>query len=192
MKAYPYSLTHFVELSEADLAGLQPSDDKNIVLENFLDEGTLDLELLAGKSMYLAPSNMAAQRPLMLIAFALKSKRKWAVSRIVLSGKEQLVVLYPRAKSLMLHTLHEPRRVRSPIEIDNDEGSVKLAECRPLVKAINQADTALPTASWEDSMEQRLASLVAQKIGHKNKTKKTRRSTKTTKQRKRSRLSKAA
>jgi len=63
IKGYPYQPDQYVRLSEEELASLQPADEKTICLEHFWGPGQVDLTLLAGRSLYLAPANPAARRP---------------------------------------------------------------------------------------------------------------------------------
>jgi hypothetical protein len=60
VKGYPYSAEQCVALSEEDLATLEATDDKTIYLEHFLAPTEVDLTLLAGRSLYLAPAHPAA------------------------------------------------------------------------------------------------------------------------------------
>ena len=63
IKGYPYQPDQYVRLTEEELASLQPNDEKTLHLEHFLNPADVDLVLLAGRSLYLAPANPAARRP---------------------------------------------------------------------------------------------------------------------------------
>ena len=64
VKGYPYQPDQYVRLTEEELASLQPTDEKTIHLQHFLDPAAVDLVLFAGRSLYLAPANPAARRQL--------------------------------------------------------------------------------------------------------------------------------
>ena len=79
IKGYPYGTDSYVQLAEEELTALQPADDKTLLLEQFLDRDQLDLILLSGRSLYLAPSLPAARQPFALLLAALRSTEKWAI-----------------------------------------------------------------------------------------------------------------
>ncbi|MCY2996048.1 MAG: TnsA endonuclease N-terminal domain-containing protein [Planctomycetota bacterium] len=91
-KGYPYSAEQCVALNEEDLATLEPTDDKTIHLEHFLSPTEVDLTLLAGRSLYLAPAHPAAMKPFVVIRQALLRADKWALGRTVFSSKRQLLI----------------------------------------------------------------------------------------------------
>jgi DNA end-binding protein Ku len=62
VKGYPYQPDQYVRLTEEELAGPQPADKKTLQLEYFLDVALLDMVLLSGRTLYLAPANPAARR----------------------------------------------------------------------------------------------------------------------------------
>jgi non-homologous end joining protein Ku len=46
----------WLPVTEEELAALQPTDEKTIYLEHFLDPALVDLVLFAGRTLYLAPA----------------------------------------------------------------------------------------------------------------------------------------
>ena len=108
VKGYPYQPDQYVRLTEEELAAIQPTDEKTIYLEHFLDPAIVDLVLLAGRSLYLMPANPAARRPFAMVLQSLQRSGKWAVGRVVFSGKWQLVVIRPADEVLLVHTLYHP------------------------------------------------------------------------------------
>ena len=114
-KAFAYSPDILVELPDDELKQLNPVDDKTIVIERFFSPDRLDPTLLAGRTLSLAPANLAAHHPFRLLKAALESKQVWALGRTVLSQKRQLVVIHSHDESLLLHTLHDPSLRRLPM-----------------------------------------------------------------------------
>ena len=75
VKGYPYQPDQYVELSQSELDQLQPGDDKTNHLEHFLKPSFVDPVLFAGRSLYLAPANLAAARPFIMVRQAMEKSR---------------------------------------------------------------------------------------------------------------------
>ena len=164
VKGYPYQPDQYVELSVAELAELQPSDEKTIRLEHFLDPALLDLVLLAGRSLYLAPAHPAACRPFATVCQAMQRSGKWGIGRVVFSGRWQIVAVRPADQVLLMHTLHHPAQRRALAAGDVEDVQVPPKELRPLLRIIDSVDGEIPWEDYRDDMERRLTRLVEAKV----------------------------
>jgi DNA end-binding protein Ku len=163
-KAFAYSPSQLVELSPADLQSLTPPDEKIIVLEQFFDCESLDLVLLAGRSLQLAPSHPAAEPLYAAAVCGLTKTHKWALGHVVFSGRRQLIVVRPESHRLILHTLHDPRQLHGPIPLTSSANTVPQKIVKVICAAINH--NAGPVA-WDDlgdDAAQRLAALVNDRV----------------------------
>ncbi len=163
-KAYEYSSDCVVELSEDELAKLRPVDDKTITLERFFSRQHLDLTLLAGRSLFLAPANLAAQRDFSAFEGVLKQKRLWALGRTVFSHRPQLVVIQSCGTALLLHTLHSPETRRAAVTIQTNGKKALRKDVRKLINFIDNASDPFDWSDYRDDFSERLASLVRSKI----------------------------
>ena len=164
VKGYPYQPDQYVRLTEEELATLQPTDEKTIYLEHFLDPAIVDLVLLAGRSLYLTPANPAARRPFSTVLQSLQRSGKWAVGRVVLSGKWQIVVIRPTDDVLLVHTLYHPAQRRALVNSEGGEVEISQQDLRPLLRLIDTADGEIPWADYQDDTERRLTELVEAKV----------------------------
>ena len=164
VKGYPYQPDQYVRLTEEELASLQPTDEKTIYLEHFLHPASVDLVLLAGRSLYLTPANPAARRPFRTVLQSLQRSGKWAVGRVVFSGKWQLVVIRPADQVLLIHTLYHPAQRRTLVNGEGGEVEVSQQDLRPLLRLIDTADGEIPWAEYQDETERRLTELVEAKV----------------------------
>jgi DNA end-binding protein Ku len=164
VKGYPYQPDQYVRLSEEELASLQPTDEKTIYLEHFLDPAGVDLVLLAGRSLYLTPANPAARRPFATVLQSLQRSGKWAVGRVVFSNKWQIVVIRPTDEVLLVHTLYHPAQRRALVNTEGSETEVSQQDLRPLLRLIDTADGEIPWADYQDETERRLTELVEAKV----------------------------
>lgn len=164
VKGYPYQPDQYVELSQAELDQLQPTDDKTVHLEHFLKPSSFDPILFAGRSLYLAAANPAARRPFVMVQRALERSGKWGLGRVVLSNRWQIVIVRPIENALLMHTLHHPALSRALPSTDAMEVKVKQAELRPLVQTINGLNGNADWNRYRDDAESRLVAAVERKV----------------------------
>ncbi|MCE9555387.1 MAG: hypothetical protein K8T91_18715 [Planctomycetes bacterium] len=163
-KAYAYAVDHLVELTPDELARVSPIDEKAIILERFFDQDHLDLTLLAGRSLYLAPENPAGVPVFASLLAALLHARKWALGRVVFSGRRQLVVIHPGDDTLILHTLHDPVQRRAPVLVPKSAHSPAKGEVHAIERLIQQTSGPISWTEYHDDADERLARLVADKV----------------------------
>ena len=164
VKGYPYQPEQYVRLSEEELTSLQPTDEKTIFLEHFLEPEQFDLSLLAGRTLYLAPANPAARRPFATVYQALERSGKWAIGRVVLSAKWQIVAVRPTEEVLLVHTLYHPAQRRALLNPESGDVEVNQQDVRPLLRLIDTTDGEIRWADYQDDTEQRLTELVEAKV----------------------------
>jgi DNA end-binding protein Ku len=164
VKGYPYQPDQYVQFSTDELEQLQPEDDKTIYLKHFLEPSLVDLVLLAGRSLSLAPANPAAQRPFATIQQAIRQSAKWGIGQVVFSGKRQIVLVRSEDSNLMLHTMHHPDLRRALGGGNVGDFKLPAKDLRPLRRIIDSADGTVPWEDFRDDTDQRLAKLVQAKI----------------------------
>ena len=164
IKGYPYQPDQYVQLSSTELQQLQPNDDKTIHLRHFLDPSLVELVLFAGRSLYLAPANPAAQRPFATVQQAIQRSGKWGIGLVVFSGKRLTVVARPVDHILMVHTMYHPALRRALANGDVGNFQVPAKDVRALRRVIDSANGAVPWEDLEDDTGRRLAELVEAKV----------------------------
>lgn len=71
VRGYPYAPDRHVIVETAELDQLRPPKDRALRLEKFLEPAQLEPALFSGRSLYLLPDGLGAQRPYRLLAEAL-------------------------------------------------------------------------------------------------------------------------
>lgn len=164
IKGYHYQPDRYVELSETELEQLQPVDEKTIQLNHFVDPALLDLVLFAGRSLYLIPANPAARRSFALVHQALLRSGKWAIGRVVFSGRWQLLVARPADRVLLIHTLYHPILRRALVRDEGADVEIAQQDLRPMLQIIDAAQKEIPWQDYQDDSERRLTELVEGKV----------------------------
>jgi DNA end-binding protein Ku len=167
VRGYPYAPDRYVIIETAELDQLRPPQDRALRLEKFLEPAQLDPALFAGRSLYLLPDGLGAQRPFRLLAEALAQRGRWALGRVVLSGHRQLVVLRPAAGRLTVDVLHFADKLR---QLPNWPGSAPAGpvatpeELHLAGQLIDTASTAIDWQQYRDESAAELAALVEAKV----------------------------
>jgi DNA end-binding protein Ku len=166
VRGYEYAPGQYVVVEPSELDRLRPAKDKALQLEQFVQADQIDPALFSGRSLYLFPHSLPAQRPFLVLAEAMRQRGCWAVGRVVLSGNRQLVVIRPVGRLLSMHVLHEPRQLRAASAWDLELGSGAAAdEERQLAcTLIDSASRPVDWSQFRDDTAEQLTALVEAKI----------------------------
>lgn len=166
-RGYQYAPGQYVVIEPSELEQLRPAKDKGLVLEQFVDVEQLEPVLFAGRSLYLFPDGLPAQRPYLVLQEAMRQKGRWALGRISWSGHRQVVVVRPCGRLLSLHVLHDPLKVRSGVSLETQipPGKASDEERQLASTLIDSATTAAVDWSvYHDDTAQKLAALIEAKV----------------------------
>jgi len=131
VKGYEYSKGQFVVMTDDDLKALEKKSDRTIEIEEFVPIRQVD-PIFYEKSNLIGPDK-GGHKPYQLLVAAMIEAGRVAIGRFSTRGREQLVLLRPSGKGLVMHGLYYADEVRSfdDIEIDGDvefrEGEMDLA-----------------------------------------------------------------
>jgi DNA end-binding protein Ku len=166
VKGYAYAPEQFLVLDEAELQRLRPARDRALALHTFLDLDQVDPLLLAGRSLYLTPSGIAARPAYAVLTQAMRRKRQVALGRVVLSGRRHLALLRPAGALLLLHLLHYPAQVRSGARLEAELRTqpVGPTELRLAGELIDAYRRPLRWSDYVDDSAQALLAVVQAKL----------------------------
>jgi DNA end-binding protein Ku len=159
VKGYPYAPDQYVIVEPAELDQLRPPQDRALRLERFIDPAHVDPRLFAGRSLYLTPDGLAAQRPYAVLAQTLRTKGKWAIGRVVLAGHRQLILLRATPELLVVDVLYYPAQLRAAPEGRRDAAGGLPAEELQLAGLL--MDAASGPVDWPNYRDERTAELAA-------------------------------
>lgn len=131
VRGYEFSKGQFVVMSDEELKNLEKKTDRSISIEEFVPIATVD-PIYFEKSNLLGPDK-GGNKPYKLLQAAMIEAGRVAVGRFSTRGREQLVLVRPSGKGLVLHSLYYADEVRSfdDVDLDDDvqfrEGEIELA-----------------------------------------------------------------
>jgi len=167
VRGYQYAPEQYVVVETSELDNLRPAKDQGLVLEECIGAGQVEPAWFSGRSLYLAPEGLPAQRPYRVLHEALQTRGKAALGRIVLSGHRHLALVRPAGRLLAMHLLHDPTQVRSraSLEAALRDGAASQEEQQLAALLIETATVAaIDWSKYRDDTAEKLSALIETKI----------------------------
>jgi DNA end-binding protein Ku len=167
VRGYEYARDQYVVLSEEELKALESKSDKSIESEEFVPIDKVD-PIYFEKSQLLGPDK-GGQKAYRLLNEAMITMGRVAIGRYRTRGREQLVLIRPRGRGLVLHGMHYADEVASFEDVEfGDEVQLRASELQLAQQLIEQlASERFGPERYEDRYRQAVLAAVDQKIaGH--------------------------
>jgi len=166
VRGYQYAPGQYVVIEPEELERLRPAKDKALLLEQFVAASQVDPVLFSGRTLYLMPDGLAAQRPYTVLAQAMQERSQWGLGRVALSGNRQLVLIRPAGRLLAIDVLHFPALLRDragwEAQLADRQGSEE--ELRLAAQLIEGASRPADWQSYRDDTSEKVRELVEAKI----------------------------
>ena len=165
VKGYEYEKDQYVIVTNEDFDRIKIESDDTMVIERFIDEDAVD-RVYVDAPYYLAPDGPVAEETYRVIHEAMRSRKKVALSRVVIGGRERLVLLSCRGKGFLVSTLRWADEVQNSDLYFDDIGD-KPIEPEMLALAeqlIDQKAGEFRPADFNDRYEAALLEVVRAKM----------------------------
>jgi DNA end-binding protein Ku len=167
VSAYEYAKGRYVVVDTDELDKLRSADDKAIQIDVFIAVDSLAPIYLSGKAYYLAPDGPVGQKPYAVLHQTMSEQRRQAIAQVVLHGREQLVLVRPYGRLLVMLLLHHDQEVVKPGALEDELAPVEVSvQERELAKTLIDASTAKQLAldQYPDVYIQKLTRLIEAKV----------------------------
>jgi DNA end-binding protein Ku len=165
VKGYEFEKDQYVVFTDDELDEVEIESSKTITIEEFVDAAQVD-PMYLDTPYYLAPDGPVAEETYRVMQQAMAQRKKAAVARVVMGGRERVVLLMPRDKGFVLNTLRTAAEVRAHHEYFADitdgaldKGALKLAE-----QLIDQYGGKFDSTGFVDQYQLALMELVKSKV----------------------------
>lgn len=167
VSGYEHQKDQYVVVDPDELDKLRTKTDRAVSIDGFIPNDAVDGMYYAGKAHYLLPDGVAGARPYALLRDGMQQNGVCAIAQVVMTGREQLVLLRPHGKLLVMTGLHYPARVRKAKEFEGDVEDItfkpdEVALTNTLIAASKLASFDLD--SYQDQYVTKLKKLIALKI----------------------------
>jgi len=142
VSGYEFAKDQYVVIDPEEIAKLRSESDKSIHIDGFVKADAVDPIYHAGKTYYLLPDGVAGNRPYSLLLQGMVQAGVQALAHVVLTGREQLVLVRPVENLLAITVLHYAKSVKGFVEFRGDAPQEAAAKDElALAKTLIQAST---------------------------------------------------
>jgi len=167
VSGYEYSKGQYVVIDPEELNKLRPQSDKSVNIHGFVAPEKVDALYYAGKTYYLVPDGAVGQKPYALLRKALEDDGLVALAEVVLSGREQLMLLRPLDDLLVLTALAYNEKVKKPDSFHDELTTTKISkEEMTLTKTLIDASTLkeFDYTNYSDTYVEKVTELIQAKV----------------------------
>lgn len=165
VKAYELTPGQYVPLSKDEMAALAPEKTRAIDVQDFVDIEEID-PMYFDSPYYLGPAE-GAEKAYSLLAAAMESSGKAAISRFVFRNKEHLAAIRASDGVLTLTTMRFHDEVVPPSELDDalpdKKPKVAKREQQMAEQLIDSLSTEFEPDAYKDEYREQLLALIEQK-----------------------------
>lgn len=164
IRGFEYARDQYVKFTDEELKTMESERTGMLELQEFVPAESVDF-LFIEKSYFIGPDK-GADRAYALLALALERNDKLAVGRFAQRGKDNLVIVRPYKKGLVLHECYYADEVRSFDDVElGGSFEFKPIELDLADKLIQQLEKdAFEPARFRDEWADRLKAAIEKKV----------------------------
>jgi DNA end-binding protein Ku len=164
VKGFKYEPERYVVVEPTDLEKIHLKSTRIIDIEGFIDSKEIHPTLFE-VPYYAGPDGQVAVQTYALLAAALKDSGKVGIGKVVLHDREDVVMIAPYDKAIVLYRLRSPKEIRNVKDIP-------LLETKPVNKEqlnlahnlVNSMSTTLDKLDLSDKYHDALKTMIDAKI----------------------------
>lgn len=167
VSGYEYAKDQYVVIDPSELDMIRSESDRSVNIERFVPPSQIDPVYYSGKTYYLTPDGRAGQKPYALLHRAMQEADVYGLAQVVISNREQLVLLRPIDGLLGISVLHYADMLKSPASFEDELGDADVsAEELKLAKLLIDAtvEEEAHLDEYKDIYNDRLNELIQSKI----------------------------
>jgi DNA end-binding protein Ku len=163
IKGYEFVKDQYVKVTDEELKALEGEASEAIEINEFVPLAKVD-PIYFERTYYLGPDK-GGEKAYRLLADTMTQVGKVALAKLVLRGKENLVIVRSARNGLLMHTMYFANEVRNFDEIPKGESAkITGAESSLAARLIDElSNDAFEPAKYEDEYSQRVLNLVNKK-----------------------------
>jgi DNA end-binding protein Ku len=167
VKGYEYAKGQYVIVDEEELDKLRTESDKSVRIDGFIKPDQLSSIYIAGRTYYLTPDGPVGQKPYSLLMKSMEANKVCAVAEVVISQKEQVVLLRPIDSVLAMTVLIRKDEVKPASAFKDEIAATELSEAEiSLTDILIKASMikSFDYGKYKDVYKEKLTKLIQLKI----------------------------
>jgi len=167
VRGYEFAKDQYVVIDPAEVQLLRKESDKSIRIEGFVKPDAVDARYMTGRTQDLAPEGAPAFKPYALLHKAMVEADRFAFAKVVLAGREQLVLLRPVENLLVMSFVSYAAELKP---IDEFRTEVPTVEVEPKEMELGRSLTKMMSVddfdlgAYVDDYNTKLTQLVEAKV----------------------------
>ena len=167
VKGYRYEPERYVVVEDTDLDKIHLKSTRIIEIEGFIDSKEVHPTLF-DVPYYAGPDGPVAVQAYALLAAALKETGKIGVGKVVLHDREDVVMIAPYEKAIVLYKLRSPAEIRSIKNVPLlDDATIDQEKLKLAHSLVNSMTTTLDKLDLTDKYHDALRTMIEAKIAGK-------------------------
>jgi DNA end-binding protein Ku len=167
VSGYEFAKGQYVVIDPDELDKLRSESDKSISVDRFVPADRIDPVYHSGKTYYLVPDGPVGQKPYALLRDTMADSNLNALAQVVISKREQLVLLRPIEKLIGMTVLEYHAQVKQPVAFEDElteaeSSPEELQLARTLIEGMSSEDVDL--SEYKDSYVEKLTALIESKV----------------------------
>jgi len=167
VKGYEYDKGQYVIIEEDEIDKLRTESDKSIRIDGFIKPEELSSIYMGGKTYYLTPDGPVGQKPDNLLLKSMLGNGVAAIAEVVISQKEQVVMLRAIDGLLAMTVLNRVDEVKASTAFKDEVTDTPVTEAETsltdtLIKASMIKD--FDFSKYKDVYKEKLTKLIQMKI----------------------------
>ena len=167
VSGYEYTKGQYVVIDTQEISKLRKESDKSIQIDGFISPDEVDPIYMAGRTYFLLPDGVAGNRPYALLQEGMIEANVVAIAQVIMSGREQLVLLRPLENMLAMSVLTYPKNIKAIDQFtgeleDQEPTKDEMALAQTLIGASTLEEFDLD--SYQDQYVKNLKKLIQMKV----------------------------
>ncbi len=164
VKGYQYDKDSYVVIGQEDLDKVKLKSTKIIEIEGFVDAGEIH-PTLYDTPYHVGPDGIVAAKAYSLLCEALKQTGKMGIGRVVLRDREEVVMLTPESRGLVLYKLRYPKSIRNIDAVPQlEESEVNPKELELAVGLVDSMGVSLDSLDLSDRYNEAIKEMIQGKV----------------------------
>ena len=167
VSGYEYAKGEYVVIDPEELTKIRLQSDRSISIEGFIEASSVEPRYYAGKNYFLLPDGVAGNRPYALLARGMEEGGVVALAEVVMSRRQQLVVLRADNGLLTMSMVSYGEKLKSEDSFRTSLGDVETSDDEmSLTKTLIEASRIekFDINEYKDTYAANLTSLIQMKL----------------------------
>jgi DNA end-binding protein Ku len=167
VKGFEYDKGQYVIIEDDEIDKLRTESDKSIRIDGFITPETLSSVYFGGRTYYLTPDGPVGQKPYNLLMKGMEANQVAAIAEVVISQKEQVVMLRVVDGLLAMTVLNRKDEVKPTSAFKDEVAETPVTEAETsltdtLIKA--SMIKGFDYSKYKDTYKEKLTQLIQMKI----------------------------